>query len=229
MKEQYNYEQRLEELENKKDVTFQKILEPFIYESVENYIESNKEDIQVLDVGCGCGFLTNQIANKFSDIEIEGIDFSDEAIKCAEKHFNLKFIKGDITTFNTNKKYDILVYNMVLHNLEEIPFSMKKNHEILKQDGIVIITIPHPTFWLQDKINRGKITLEGPFNYKEEKIYKIPFKIKNGFYHHNYLNYYHRCLATYINTCSKYFKILNFEETDYKNGLPTMLNIVLQK
>lgn len=229
MKTEYNYTERLKELQSDKDITFKNILEPFIYESIENYIKKDKETICVLDVGCGCGFLTNKIAKRFPTINIEGIDASIEAIICAKKNFNLKFTKSDISKYKTRKNYDILVYNMVLHNLEEISSSMKKNYEIVKKGGIIIITIPHPTFWLQDKINRGKIVLKEPFKYNEERIYKIPFKITNGNYHNQHLTYYHRCLSTYINTFSKYFKILNFEETDYKNGFPTMLNIVLKK
>ena len=229
MKAEYNYEERLEELKSGKDITFQNILEPFVYGSISNYLNLNRKNVYLLDVGSGCGFLTNQIAEKFPNVKIEGIDISEEAVVCANKNFNLKFTKSDITKFKVKEKYDILVYNMVLHNLEEIDSSMKRNYELLKEKGVVIITIPHPTFWLQDKINRGRINLEDSFSYNEEKIYKIPFKISNGNYHQQHLTYYHRKLSTYINTFSKYFKILNFEETDYKNGMPTMLNIVLQK
>lgn len=71
--------------------------------------------------------------------------------------------------------------------------------------------------------------LDDLFNYNIEQDYQIPFKIKNGISHQKYLTYHHRRLSTYMNTFAKYFKILNFEETDYKEGLPTMLRIVLQK
>lgn len=229
MQEQYNYEERLEELKSGQDITFKTVLEPFIYKSIENYINSNNEQINILDVGCGCGFLTMQITKRFPKTKVEGIDMSVAAIKCAQKFSDLKFYKDDITKFNSKENFNILVYNMVFHNLQDIESAMQKNNQILKENGIVVITIPHPTFWLQDKINRGKISLDETFNYSEEKNYSIPFKIKNGKYHQKKLTYYHRKLSTYVDTFSKYFTIISFEETDYKNGIPTMLNVVLRK
>lgn len=227
MKEQYNYEERLIELNNGKDITFRNILEPFIYNSIDKF--NNKKIFSVLDVGCGCGFLTMKIKEKFNEANVEGIDISNSAINCANKNFNLKFTNINILDLNLENKYDVLVYNMVLHNLENIDLVMKKSSHHLNPLGIIIITLPHPIYWLKDKINKGKILLDIEFNYNEEKSYKIPFKIKNGINHKNLLTYYHRTLTTYMNTFSKYYNIIEFLETDYKNNYPTMLNLVLQK
>lgn len=225
---QYDYESRVDELIKGVDATFKNILEPFIYGNISEYIEKNGANIDILDVGCGCGYLTASIAEKFAEARIEGIDIAECAIVCAKSHFDLKFRQQDVVDFDESKKFDVVVYNMVLHNLQELEQTIRKTGIILKDKGIVLITIPHPAFWLSDKIARGKITLEEPFNYSLERFYQIPFQIKNGMQHQTQLTYYHRRLTTYINIFSKYLKLVKFEEVDFKNGYPTMLRIVLE-
>lgn len=228
MNNQYDYESRLDELTKGIDTTFKNILEPFIFGNISDYIQKSGTNVDILDVGCGCGYLTANIAKEFAKAKVEGIDISESAIVCAKSHFNLKFIAQDVVDFDESKEFDIVVYNMVLHNLQELEQTIRKTSVILKNKGIVLITIPHPAFWLADKVSRGKITLEEPFNYNLERFYKIPFQIKNGLQHQTELTYYHRCLTTYINTFSKYLDLVKFEEVDFKNGYPTMLRIVLK-
>lgn len=228
MSNQYDYESRLDELTKGIDTTFKNVLEPFIYGNISDYLRRNETDIDILDVGCGCGYLTASIAKKFAKATVEGIDISETAIVCAKSHFGLKFSQQDMADFDESKKFDVVVYNMVLHNLRKLEQTIRKTSIILKHRGIVLITIPHPAFWLSDKVARGKITLAEPFDYSLERVYQIPFQIKNGMQHQTELTYYHRCLTTYINTFSKYLKLVRFEEVDFKNGYPTMLRIVLE-
>lgn len=230
MNEQYDYERRLGELTEGIDTTFANIFEPFIYGNISKYLQNGKMDtIDVLDVGCGCGFLTARIAEKFPEANVEGIDISESAINCAKAHFNLKFTHLDVLDLDEKKKVDVVVYNMVLHNLQKFNLTVQKTSSILKSKGIVLVTIPHPAFWLPDKISSGKIILNEPFNYNVETFYQIPFKIKNGSVHETKLTYYHRRLTTYMNTFSKYLKIVVLEEVDIKNSVPTMLRVILEK
>lgn len=229
MNNQYDYESRLDELTKGIDATFKDVLEPFIYGNISDYLKKSGTNIDILDVGCGCGYLTASIAKKFAETKVEGIDISESAIVCAKSHFNLKFTQQNVVDFDESKKFDVVVYNMVLHNLQELEQTIRKTSIILKHKGIVLITIPHPAFWLPDKVARGKITLAEPFNYNYERFYQIPFQIKNGLQHQTKLTYYHRCLTTYINTFSKHLELVRFEEVDFKNGYPTMLRIVLEK
>lgn len=225
---QYDYESRVDELIKGVDATFKNILEPFIYGNISEYIKQSGANIDILDVGCGCGYLTASIAKEFGEAKIEGIDIAEGAIACATSHFDLKFRQQDVVDLSESKKLDVMVYNMVLHNLQELEQTIRKTSRILKDKGIVLITIPHPAFWLSDKIARGRIILEEPFNYSLERFYQIPFQIKNGMQHQAQLTYYHRRLTTYINIFSKYLKLVKFEEVDFKNGYPTMLRIVLE-
>ena len=203
-------------------------MEPFIYGNISDYIKKNGVNIDILDVGCGCGYLTASIAKKFPESKVEGIDISESAIACARSHFDIKFNKQDILDFDENKKVDVVVYNMVLHNIQDLDKTIQKTSSILKPKGIVIITVPHPAFWLPNKAFRGVIDLDGSFNYNLEVPYQIPFRIENGFQHKTKLTYHHRRLSTYINIFSKYLRFIKFEEMDSKNIYPTFLMIVLE-
>lgn len=229
MNQQYDYESQWTELKQGIDITFKTILEPFIYDNISEYIQQSGNNIRIIDVGCGCGYLTDNIAKRFKNYNTEGIDISEAAIEFAKSKYNLKFSQCDVLDLDEDVNYDVIVYNMVLHNLKELEASIRKTSMMLKENGIVIITIPHPTFWLYDKVARGKIVLDEPFNYNRECFYRIPFKIKNGSTHKIELTYYHRRLATYVNTFSRYLTILKFEEVDCKNGFPTMLRVILKK
>ncbi len=228
MAEQYDYNARLLELELGVDSTFKNILEPFIYENIQNYVSTNPI-ANLLDIGCGCGYLTAKIATKFPQLNVQGIDISKAAIECAIRNFSLPFLQKNIVDLDVMESFDIIVYNMVLHNLQDLKFAILKTSQILKRKGIVLITIPHPAFWLPDKIARGKITLDEPFNYKSERLYYIPFEIANGQQHHTKLTYYHRRLSTYCNIFLQCLDIVRIEEVDFKNGFPTMLNVILTK
>ena len=229
MAKQYDYESRLDELTRGIDDTFKNILEPFIYRNISDFLKRSETDVDILDAGCGCGYLTASIAEKFPNSRVAGIDISESAIVCSKSHFDLQFSQQDIANVDESRKYDIIILNMVLHNIKDLEPAIRKISIILKCGGIVLITIPHPAFWLSDKILRGKIALPEPFDYNVERFYQIPFQIKNGLQHQTKLNYYHRRLGTYIDGFSKYFEIAGFEEVDFKNGCPTMLRIVLTK
>lgn len=229
MRDQYDYENRLDELTRGVDATFRNILEPFVYGTISDYLQNKAGSIDILDAGCGCGYLTASIAKNFVQAKVKGIDISESAIVCAKSHFDLDFSFQDAVDLDKVSKYDVIVYNMVLHNLVNLDQTIRKASVALKYEGIVVITIPHPAFWLSDKVSRGKIILTEPFNYNVETFYQIPFQINGGVQHQSKLIYYHRRLQTYINTFSKYLKLVRFEEVDFKSGYPTMLRIVLEK
>ena len=138
MSNQYDYDIRFDELTKGIDTTFKNILEPFIYSNISDYLKKSGPNIDILDVGSGCGYLTASIAKKFTEARVEGIDISESAIACAKSHFDLKFSQQDVVDFNESKKIDIVVYNMVLHNLRELESTILKTSVILKHKGIVL-------------------------------------------------------------------------------------------
>lgn len=74
----------------------------------------------VLDIGCGQGLLTNEIAQKAK--QVIGIDNNKESITCAKKNFvlpNLTFINDDVTSYHFQQTFDIIVLSNVLEHIKD--------------------------------------------------------------------------------------------------------------
>jgi 2-polyprenyl-3-methyl-5-hydroxy-6-metoxy-1,4-benzoquinol methylase len=77
---------------------------------------------QVLDVGCGNGFLAYEIATQIPRSKVFAIDISARAIKKATDSFrgdNLKFIRGDALKEMPDQAVDVVVLSNVLEHLEQ--------------------------------------------------------------------------------------------------------------
>ena len=81
----------------------------------------------ILDIGCGNGYNTYKIAEKAGSVV--GIDIDEENIRLARKDFkknNIKYIKGDATSYKFDKKFDAIVLSNVLEHLEDRIRFLKK-------------------------------------------------------------------------------------------------------
>ena len=85
----------------------------------------NKEILDgmtILDAGCGTGLISNLFALRNKNCNVTGVDFSN-AVDYAEKFANdnnidnVTFLKEDIATYTTNKKFDLFTsVNMQIIN-----------------------------------------------------------------------------------------------------------------
>ena len=57
---------------------------------------ANKAGIQILDVGCGSGYVTNSLALKFPDAKVAGLDIA-PVPDLRSWPANVRFLRGDIT------------------------------------------------------------------------------------------------------------------------------------
>lgn len=118
------------------------------YKSEIDYIDSlikkysNKENISILDIGCGTGIHANYLAEK--GYQVTGIDFSEEMIQIANggKNKNTEFFVYDATNFQLEKKFDIILslfhvvsYQTTNLSIESL-FSNVSNH--LHEKGLLI-------------------------------------------------------------------------------------------
>ena len=102
-------------------------------------------DERVLDLGCGDGKVTAEIAQQLPRSEIVGVDLSQEMIDFAQRTFdqpNLSFAHGDATALTFNKEFDVVFSNAVLHwvydhvpVLNGIDRALKPGGRILLQMG----------------------------------------------------------------------------------------------
>lgn len=110
-----------------------------------SYIRKNNDsnNIKILDVGCGFGYVTNNRFGKQEDIEILGIDKNEGAIKLATEQYgnhHIKFSVGDIEEKNYFPgKYDLIFCGFVLHHLGNSEGVLNKLWSMLNPFGVLII------------------------------------------------------------------------------------------
>ena len=94
----------------------------------------------ILDLGCGDGAITAQLANHVPNGYVIGIDASQGMIETAKKTHksnNLKFELIDINTISYQKKFDIIISNATLHWVKDHKKLFAHVYSALKSNGIV--------------------------------------------------------------------------------------------
>lgn len=96
---------------------------------------------KILDIGCGTGYLTKKLADRFPKAEIIGIDIAPGMIEVAEKQKrgNLSFRVGDGEETEGNNEYDLVISNASLQwmDVKKVFFCVA---EILEQKGVFAFT-----------------------------------------------------------------------------------------
>jgi trans-aconitate methyltransferase len=104
-----------------------------------------KGDEHILDIGCGDGKITVEIAKCVSDGQVIGIDSSEEMISLATQKFpnneypNLHFKLLAAQDIDYQNKFDIVFSNAVLHWIKEHESLIKKIYASLKSQGRVLL------------------------------------------------------------------------------------------
>lgn len=100
----------------------------------------------ILDIGCGDGRITAQIAKVVPNGKVIGIDSSKEMINYARKTFstgdnaNLKFVVMDAESIQLSEKCDLAFSNAALHWVENHKKVLDGVANVLKPNGRLIIS-----------------------------------------------------------------------------------------
>lgn len=103
------------------------------------------DNLSVLDVGCGTGFITNLMASKYKS-NYTGIDFSnavDYAENFATQHQikNVEFIQCDFFEFAPTVRYDIIIAQSFLTHIPEQQLAINKLQQLLAPGGTIILGV----------------------------------------------------------------------------------------
>lgn len=103
----------------------------------------------ILDVGCGNGYTTLEIAKKFPEAVVTGIDFSGAMIAEAKKRIvpNVEFFEGDVLSLSRHKNlspgyFDVVLSTRCLINLpnwEEQKIGILEMRKMLKPEGKLVL------------------------------------------------------------------------------------------
>lgn len=84
------------------------------------FIDNIQKDSKVLDIGCGSGSLTHDIAKKAQ--KVLAIDINKKSIDIAKIKFhkkNIKYIVGDVTKYEFNESFDYIILSNVLEHIKD--------------------------------------------------------------------------------------------------------------
>ncbi len=129
-----------------------RIIENFIYYIKGSYSKNSHQNLTILDLGCGRGWLTNLMS---SHGNIQGIEPVVSVVNYANKLFPHLNISAGLAEdlLEANKKFNLVVSSEVIEHID----NNKKNdfikdiYNLLQSNGFVIITTPRKeaqTEWL---------------------------------------------------------------------------------
>lgn len=121
-------------------------------QEVYNLVNPSQKD-RILDIGCGRGELAYALAA--SGAEVTGVDYSEAAIKIADRVFggkvkNLKYVQADIMKMENMDAYDKVVMSDVVEHIEQdfLEEIFEKISRTLGVQGVLIIhTAPNKDYY----------------------------------------------------------------------------------
>lgn len=89
------------------------------------YVDAAKQSYNILEIGCGTGYITNLIALQNKNCTIDAVDFADsidvaKAFSLKNNIKNITYHKTNFLSFRVIKKYDLIISNGVLHHIPNL-------------------------------------------------------------------------------------------------------------
>ena len=106
------------------------------------------EKVNILDVGCGGGLLSEPMKRLGADVV--GIDASDKNINVAKIHakknnLNIEYRCTSPENFKTDKKFDVILNMEIIEHVEDVDLFLSACSRLLKKEGIMFVATLNKT------------------------------------------------------------------------------------
>ena len=110
--------------------------------------EKPLQKINILDIGCGGGLLSEPMARLGANVT--GIDASDKNIKIARIHakknkLNINYFCSSPEKLKIKKKFDVILNMEIIEHVEDINFFIKSCSKLLKKNGLMFVATLNKT------------------------------------------------------------------------------------
>ena len=104
--------------------------------------------IDILDIGCGGGLLTEPMCRLGANVV--GIDASQKNIDIAKFHakknrLKINYMCATPESLKIKKKFDVILNMEIIEHVEDVNFFLKKSSELLKKNGLMFIATLNKT------------------------------------------------------------------------------------
>lgn len=123
--------------------------DPLAFKRLKIFLDfiKNKDVKNILDFGCGAGFISNEF--KKNGFNVVGVDISQNAISEAKRRFpgvNFNVISIDDKLPFEDNIFDAIYCAEVIEHIYNIEFLMQEFKRILKKDGMLFVSTPYHGF-----------------------------------------------------------------------------------
>jgi 2-polyprenyl-3-methyl-5-hydroxy-6-metoxy-1,4-benzoquinol methylase len=104
---------------------------------------SARQDVDVLEVGCGAGFAARYLAGRYG--RYMGVDHAESLVALARRHHqlpNVRFESAGVHELSSAERFDVILLIGVLHHLDDLPASLTRMVELLKPGGWLVANEP---------------------------------------------------------------------------------------
>ena len=172
-----------------------------------NYFLRQNKPLRILEIGCGNGWFSNQLAG-IRNVQVVGMDINKMELEQAKRVFtkaNLHFIYGDIRTSIFKEKFDVIIFAASFQYFKPVGEILDVCLEQLKEAGEIHL-VDTPFYALEDGIY-AKERSEKYFNSSGAPAMK-------GYYFHHTMEdlgpYKYKILFNPKSLFNKLFKINPF-------------------
>lgn len=118
----------------------------YVLEKAMDFIPTNRDYVNILDVGFGDGWSLTELKHRFPQSFIFGLTFNQQELEFFEKNFKVSQTQafyGDMHNMSFESKFFDLVYSRDNFEHSISPYiALLEFKRILKDDGYILITIP---------------------------------------------------------------------------------------
>jgi O-antigen biosynthesis protein len=113
----------------------------------------------VMDLGCASGQLGRSLLELNKARHLVGVELFEPAAKEARKYYDVVYV-ADIDTLRLDydKDFDVVICGDILEHLKEPLSILRQIHAWLKNDGLIICSVPNIRYWriLKDLVLKGE-------------------------------------------------------------------------
>lgn len=172
----------------------------------------NVEGRDVLDAGCGTGYLTRKLARRGA--RVVGVDLSDRMVEIARGHAPDLDVRVDsISRLETigDGEFDVVVANYVLMDVPDLGGTAAAFFRVLRDGGKAVVVFSHPCFPQGERTDGpdGEATFTWTRSYFEpHRVVEPPW----GHFTEDFI-WFHRPLSDYWKAfAGAGFSVMRFEE-----------------